>query len=167
MAKKHIIKSENILSELVTLGESFRIGVQFEQAAKNVDFAKFGIGNAFEVGKVQVPTAAGPKTRTNLKGIYARAQPEVKEDVLKHIKYKDKKTGRNVEFDRTYHIYKKELVDKLGLSFQFMTDEDGTEFIASDLLTFDDEVRSSKKNTHMINHVPGSVRRVRGFTTKP
>lgn len=151
MSKKHIIKSQNILSQLVTLGETFRIGIPFEQAAKNVDFKKFGINSTFEDGRVQVPTPAGPKTRTNVKGIYARAQPEVKEDVLKHIKYNDKKTGRKVEFDRTYHIYKKELVDKLGLGFHFMTDGDGAEFIASDLLTFDDEVNNSKKNTHVIN----------------
>ena len=149
--KTRILKSETILSELVPFGEQFRIGVPFEQAIKSPDLNKFGISSNFEDGRVQIPNAAGPKTRTNTKGMYVRKQPEEKEDILRHIKYRSKKTGRNVEFDRTYHIYKKELVDSLRLGFHFVTDDDGTEFIASDLLIFDDDYKNSKKNTHVIN----------------
>ncbi|MGN7886454.1 hypothetical protein [Dyadobacter sp. 22481] len=149
--KTRILKSETILSELVTFGESFRIGVSFEQATKSPHLNKFGISGDFINGRVQIPIAAGPKTRTNTKGMYVRKQPEEKEDVLRHIKYRIKKTGRNVEFDRTYHIYKKELVHSLRLGFHFMTDDAGAEFIVSDLLTFDDDFKNSKKNTHVIN----------------
>jgi len=79
MKKVRIIKSENILSELVTLGETFRIGLPFEDAVKNSDLNKFGIDGVFKENEIQTPIAAGPRTRANLKGMYVRQQPEVKE----------------------------------------------------------------------------------------
>jgi len=145
-----IIRSESILSELVTLGETFRIGLPFEDAAKNNDLNKFGISGVFKESEMQTPIPAGPRTKANLKGMYVRQQPEVKEETLRHIKYK-KKNGTKVEFDRIYNMYKKILLDRLNVSFHFMKDEDGTEFIVSDVLVFDDDFANSKKNTHIIN----------------
>lgn len=151
MTKKiRIIRSESILSELVTLGETFRIGLPYEDVIKNADFRKFGISGVFKENEVQTPIPAGPRTRANLKGLYVRQQPEIKEETLRHIKYK-KKNGTKVEFDRIYNMYKKILLDRLNVSFKFMKDEDGTEFIVSDVLVFDDEFANSKKNTHIIN----------------
>lgn len=145
-----IINSEKILSELVILDETFRIGLPFQDAVKNANLKKFGISDIFKDSETQTPIPAGPRTRANLKGMYIRQQPEVKEETLRHIKYK-KKNGTKVEFDRIYNMYKKILLNRLNVSFHFMKDEDGTEFIVSDVLVFDDDFANSKKNTHIIN----------------
>ncbi|MCF2491694.1 hypothetical protein [Dyadobacter sp. CY347] len=150
MKKIRIIRSENILSELVTFGETFRIGLPYEDVVKNADLKKFGISDVFKENEAQTPIPAGPRTKANLKGMYVRQQPEVKEETLRHIKYK-KKNGTKVEFDRIYNMYKKILLDRLNVSFKFMKDEDGIEFIVSDVLVFNDEFANSKKNTHIIN----------------
>ena len=44
--KKRIVKSENILSELITLGETFRVGLPFtKELITNTDLKKYGIDN--------------------------------------------------------------------------------------------------------------------------
>lgn len=147
--KIRIIRSESILSELVTFGETFRIGLPFNEAMKS-DYKAFGISSNFEEGARQTPLAAGPRSKANLKGMYVRQQPEMKEEILRHIKY-TKKNGTRVEFDRIYNMYKKILLDELKVSFHFMKDEDGAEFIVSEVLTFNDEFANCKRNTHIIN----------------
>lgn len=148
--KVRIIKSENILSELVTLGESFRIGLPLKDAITAESFKIFGLNENFEESKTQIPKGVGARTRANLKGLIVRKQPEEKEEIKKKIKY-TKKDKTKVEYTRVFNVYKKEMLDKLNISFTFLKDEEGTEFIASDVLTFDDDYINSKKNTHIIN----------------
>jgi hypothetical protein len=144
-----IVRSEKLLSELLIQGEKFRIGVPFEQADQ-ADFLKYGMSGTFVDGTVQRPRAAGPRSKANLKGLYVRADPHQKEEKLRHINY-TRKDGIRVEFDRIYKMYKLVLLDVLKVDFFHMVDEDGVEFIASDVLVFDNRLVSNKVNTHIIN----------------
>ena len=150
--RTRIIRSETILSELITLGETFRVGLPFDkELLANADLKKFGLSDTFKENESQVPKAAGPRTRTNLKGLIVRKQPEEKEEVKKHIEYRRKKDRSLVKYDRIFNIYKKELLDKLNLGLTFMKDDEGNEFIVSEPLIFDDDYASNKKSTHVIN----------------
>jgi hypothetical protein len=93
-----VIRAANILSELVTLGETFRVGLPFNnELIASTDFKKFGLSNAFKKDESQIPKAAGPRTRTNLKGLIVRKQPEEKQEVKRHIEYRRKKDGSLVK----------------------------------------------------------------------
>lgn len=150
--RTRVIRAENILAELITLGETFRVGLPFDkELLARVDLKKFGLSDVFKENESQIPKAAGPRTRTNLKGLIVRKQPEEKEEVKKHIEYRRKKDKSLVKYDRIFNIYKKELLDRLNLGLTFMKDAEGNEFIVSEPLLFDDGYANNKKSTHVIN----------------
>jgi hypothetical protein len=150
--KTRIIRSESILSELITFGEKFRVGLPFtEKLASEGGLKKHGLNEKFEDSKLQIPKGLGPRTRANLKGLIVRKQPEEKVDVERHIKYIRRKDKAKVEYNRIFSVYKKELLDKLNLGFVFLKDHEGQEFIVSEELEFNDDYANNKKNTHVIN----------------
>lgn len=150
--KTRIIKPENVLSQLVTYGETFRVGLLFDaNLLARVDLKRFGLINSYTEGQAQMPQAAGVRTKTNLKGMYVRKQPEEKEEIKRRIEYTRKKDRTKIRYDRVFLIFKKVLLDNLRIELTFKTSEDGTPFITSPPLIFDDDYANGKKIAHVIN----------------
>lgn len=149
--KTRIYKSENVLSGLVKVGETFHVAVPFTpELIAQTDFKKFGLSESFTENATTTPKAAGPNTRVNVKGKFVRSQPEQKHEVEKHIAY-TRKDGVRVEYDRIFNIYKKELKHQYNIELTYSKDDEGNELITSPPLVYDGSPDTNEKNTHVIN----------------
>lgn len=150
--RTRVLNIEKELLELVNVGETFRIGVYFDQnLVDRVDLAKYGIDTTFTEGLSQVPKPLKATTKANVKGKYVRKQPEEKTEIEKHIAYTRRKDGVKVEYNRVYNIYKKVLLHQFNAPITFEKDEDGTELLLSPLLLFNRTVEENEKCKHVIN----------------
>lgn len=149
--RTRVVNAHNAVSNLVPYGENFRIGLAFDDdLIKSTDLDKFGLAKIFDENISQLPKAAGARSRANRKGHWVRKHPPEKTELKRHIKYKTKR-GDTVEYDRVYNIYKKILIDKLGIELAFVNHDTAGHLIASPLLMNDDEQKNQVINAHVIN----------------
>ena len=150
--RTRVLNIEKELLGLVQVGETFRVGVYFDQALiDRVDLVGYGISRTFTEGISKVPNPLRSNTKVNTKGKYVRKQPEEKIEIDKHISYTRRKDGVHVEYDRTYNIYKKVLLHLLNISVTFKKDENGVELLLSPPVTFDRTQLGNETCKHVIN----------------
>ena len=150
--RTRVLNIEKELLGLVNVGETFRIGVYFDQSLiDRVDLAKYGISKTFTEGMSKVPNPIKTNTKANINGKFVRKQPEEKEEIEKHISYTRRKDGVHVEFDRIYYIYKKILLHKLNTTITFEKDENGNELLLSPPIIFDRTPSGNEICKHTIN----------------
>lgn len=149
--RTRVVNAQNVLFDLVPYGESFRVGLAFnDELINNTDLNKFGLSKDFKADEPQLPKPAGARSRVNRRGLWVRQQPEEKEEIKRHIKYKTK-DGTTVEYDRIFNIYKKVLLDKLGIELTFVQHEEVGPLIVSPVLVNDEEEKNHRLNAHVIN----------------
>jgi hypothetical protein len=115
---KRILNSSKHLKNIVPDGKVFYIG--------------FGIKNLTELGKnhpgvrdlinqskssIVVTGKKGP-LKENTHGKIVRKQPEHKETIWKHIHYYSNRFGRDIDYDRQFHIWEKETLHKYNLTLE-------------------------------------------------
>lgn len=115
---KRIINAATHLLGIVPDGKTFYIG--------------FGIADLTELGqslpglkdlingKITSVLVDGKKgaLRDNTKGKMVRKQPESKESIWRHIKYYSKRFEKEIEYDREFHIWEKEILHKYNLALE-------------------------------------------------
>lgn len=113
-----VLNAAKYLNNVVPEGKAFYIG--------------FGVKNLSELGKGHSGIAeliAGVKTsllvtgkkgvlKENTEGRRVRKQPEKKETIWKHIHYYSKRFEKEIDYDREFHIWEKELLYKYNLSLE-------------------------------------------------
>lgn len=98
----------------------------------NIFYIGFGIKDLTEVGKGHpgvMDLIAGSKTsvivsgkkgalRENTIGKLVRKQPEAKESIWKHIHYYSKRFGKEIDYDRQFHVWEKTMLHKYNLALE-------------------------------------------------
>lgn len=111
---KRIINAKPHLSSLLKEGDTFIIGFGVKSLTTDgIHYRDLGELIKGNISDLLVMGKKGP-LRENITGKFVRKQPENKEHILKHIKY-TRKDGTRVEYDRTFHVWEKELLHKFGL----------------------------------------------------
>ncbi|TSD63351.1 hypothetical protein FFF34_017290 [Inquilinus sp. KBS0705] len=113
-----VLNSSKYLKGVVLEDKTFYIG--------------FGIKNLTELGKSHPglrELISGSKTtlivtgkkgslKENTAGKMVRKQPESKETIWKHIHYYSKRFEKDIDYDREFHIWEKELLHKYNLALE-------------------------------------------------
>lgn len=149
--RKRIRNIGKYLEFYLTENQEFHIGLLFEDYLKSPLLDKYGLPSKFPNGENCVPKPKGSVTRANIKGKYARKQPEEKETVIRHIDYIRKKDRVRVRYDRKYHIYVKVLLHQYETGLNFVINSHGQKVVISDKLINSDKQADKLKNTHIAN----------------
>lgn len=111
---KRIINAKPHLEPFLKEGEKFQIGFGSKSLTTDglaykdlTELIKANISEVLLMGR------KGP-LKENTTGKFVRKQPENKHQVLKHIKY-TRKDGANIEYDRIFEVWEKEMLHKFGL----------------------------------------------------
>lgn len=113
-----VLNSSKYLKGIVDDGKTFYIG--------------FGIKNLTELGKTHpgmqnlikgiitsiLITGKKGALKENTHGKIARAQPEKKESIWKHIHYYSKRFEKDIDYDREFHIWEKVILHKYSLALE-------------------------------------------------
>jgi len=148
--RRRINNSSKHLKFFLQENDNFFIGLLFEDYLKCENLNLYKLPSQFLENKTIVPEAKGPVTKVNIKGKFIRKQPEEKTTKQVHIKY-FKKDGTQIEYDRNYNVYIKELLHKYNLSLTFLTNKHGQKIVTTDKLDYKDDPKNNIKNTHVIN----------------
>ncbi len=113
-----VINPAKYLNNVVEDGKTFYIG--------------FGVKNLTELGKshpglkelitgtqtsITVTGNKGP-LKENTHGKVVRKQPEQKESIWKHIHYYSKRFGKDIDYNREFHIWEKMILHKYNLALE-------------------------------------------------
>lgn len=129
--------------------EKFRVGLLFEDYLKSPLLDKYNLPKNFMPNSSRKPFPKGSVTKANVNGKYGRKQPEEKETISRHIDFVRKKDGVRIEYDRTYNVYKKILLNKFNVGFNFVLNKHNQNLVVSEELSFSE--KSKSKNTHIVN----------------
>lgn len=134
-----IINPSKHLKNIVPDGKTFYIG--------------FGVKDLTEIGKshsdlmdliaqrkssIVVTGKKGP-LKENTKGKIVRKQPERKETIWKHIHFYSKRFGKDIDYDREFHIWEKELLHKYNLALESATTPQGETILHFPAFTMSDD----------------------------
>ena len=150
--KSHRKRIRNINKHLrfyLKESEKFRIGLLFEDYSKSSLLDKYNLPKSFVSNSSRKPLPKGSVTKANINGKYGRKQPEEKETIIRHIDFVRKKDGVRIEYDRTYNVYKKVLLHKYNIGFNFVVNKHNQNLVVSEELIFSEEAKI--KNTHIVN----------------
>lgn len=148
--KKRVLNAQKYLSAFLKEGDRFYIGLFFEDYSKWGKLSKYSLPILFENGRTVLPNAKGSVTKANIHGRFARKQPEEKEVKTVHIKYQ-RKDGTQVEFDRNFYVFVKQLIHKMNMKLAFRQNVHGQELVLSTELVYKTDVITNQINTHVIN----------------
>lgn len=154
MAQPFRRRIRNINKELqfyVKLESKFRIGIPYELYTQSNLIKLYGLPKDFISGQKSTPLAKGSVSKANLNGKFKRKQPPEKTVITRHISYIRKRDGHQIEFDRDYNVFVKELVHKFQVGFNFVINHNDEKIVVSDELTYNENVNSIVKNTHIAN----------------
>ncbi|WDF77010.1 hypothetical protein PQ469_24305 [Mucilaginibacter sp. KACC 22773] len=113
-----VLNPSKYLKGVVDEGKTFYIG--------------FGVRSLTELGKSHpglfdlinghtttlIVTGKKSSLRENTKGKYVRKQPESKESIWKHIHYYSKRFEKEIDYNREFHIWEKELLHQYHLALE-------------------------------------------------
>lgn len=151
--KKHvrILNSNKYLSAFLDEGETFYVGLLYEDYIKSPYLDKYGLPKDFVDNLTFTPKARKTVSKNNINGKFIRKQPEEKIINTKHIEYTTK-DGTHVSYYRDFHIYAKVLLHKYNIEFTFKTNEHGQKVVVSSIpLVYINDIENNMKNTHVIN----------------
>lgn len=149
--RKRIRNINNHLQFYLQENEKFRIGLMFEDYLNSPLLDLYGLPKIFPKNLYVTPKSKGSVTRANINGKYGRKQPEEKETVIRHIDYIRRKDGTHISYNREYNIYKKVLLHKYNIGFNFIINQHNQKLVVSDELIYSNDHTHLLKNTHIIN----------------
>lgn len=115
---KRILNPAKHLKNLVQDGKTFYIGFGIKNLT---DIARSHPGIIDLIDNKQssvIVTGKKGILKENTKGKVVRKQPESKETIWKHIHYYSKRFGKDIDYDREFHIWEKELLHKYNLALE-------------------------------------------------
>ena len=113
-----ILNSNKYLKNVVEDGKTFYIGFG-SRALKELDKKQLNLQGLIN-GSITSLLITGKKgaLKENTAGKYIRKQPESKEKIWKHIHYYSKRFDKEIDYDREYNIWEKELVHQFNLTLE-------------------------------------------------
>lgn len=151
--KKHvrILNSNRYLSAFLDEGETFYIGLLYEDYINNPYLDKYGLPKTFFNDATFTPKARKTVSKNNVNGKFVRKQPEEKVTNTKYIEYFTK-DGTHVSYYRDFNSYAKQLLHKYNMQFTFKTNIHGQRIVVTSIpLIYINDIENNMKNTHVIN----------------
>ncbi|NEU10097.1 hypothetical protein GZH53_17365 [Flavihumibacter sp. R14] len=113
------------LKEIVPIGATFYIGFGIKNltdiAKKDSDITDLVAQRKSSV----IVTGKKGVLKENTKGKLVRKQPERKEDIWKHIHYYSKRFEKDIDYDREFHIWEREVLHKYNLALEIAVTPQG------------------------------------------
>lgn len=115
---KRVINPSSHLHGIVPIGKTFYIGFGIKNLT---DLGNEHQGLAQLISGMQSTLIVSGKKgvlKDNTHGKLVRKQPENKESIWKHIHYYSKRFEKDIDYDREFHVWEKEILHKYNLALE-------------------------------------------------